>query len=281
MGSKALLTILLAGALGFAGPSAMSQGVASAPSSQNNGAQLPALVAASDAQATTIASQALNAAGGLQALAAIQDFTATGQITYYWAGKQVQGQVTLRARGLDEFRLDANLPDGTRSWAVTRDGGNLVTPDGKETPVPVHDALTLGSLTLPGFYLALATAAPVTTVSTVGTAEVEGVTAAVIRVQRHPAASDPAGFIARLSSRDFYVDSANGLVVKTEVMTHPVDTLTISMPEDIYFSDYQRVGAVEVPFAITETISGQTIWTIQLSSVQLNSGLSDSEFVLP
>jgi hypothetical protein len=38
-----------------------------------------------DPQALAILTQAVNAAGGIAGLSTIQDFTATGQITYYWA----------------------------------------------------------------------------------------------------------------------------------------------------------------------------------------------------
>ncbi len=50
-------------------------------------------------------------------LSSVQDFTASGTITYYWAGQQVQGPATVRGRGTDQFRLDrlrlqpAGFPD--------------------------------------------------------------------------------------------------------------------------------------------------------------------------
>lgn len=114
-------------------------GLALGQSPQNlfaNRPQLALVVTASDAQAVSIASQALAAAGGLQNLSVLQDYTAKGQITYYWAGKEVQGAVTLRGRGLDQFRLDANLPEGARSWAVSHGMGKLLSTDGTEKPIP-------------------------------------------------------------------------------------------------------------------------------------------------
>ena len=44
--------------------------------------------AAKDPQALTILNASLNASGGLAAISSIQDFTGTGNITYYWAGEQ-------------------------------------------------------------------------------------------------------------------------------------------------------------------------------------------------
>ncbi len=90
-------------------------------------ASVPVAAAAqtSDPQAVAILQQALIAAGGTRGLATIQDFTATGTITYFWAGQQVAGTATVKARGADQFRIDANLAQGTRSHAVSRGRGAL------------------------------------------------------------------------------------------------------------------------------------------------------------
>src|SRR5207302_8995380 len=60
-----------------------------------------------DPQAVTILQRCLVAAGGAQAFGAIQDFLASGTITYYWAGQEVIGSVTAQGKGLTEFRLDS------------------------------------------------------------------------------------------------------------------------------------------------------------------------------
>lgn len=260
----------------FAGTLAFGQ---AAPGSFATGPQLPGLVVSSDAQAVAVLGNAMNAVGGLSILAGLEDFTASGNITYFWAGQQVQGTVTLRGKGLDEFRMDADLPSGTRSWAVDHGIGMLSDTDGTVTPIPGHNAVNLGALTFPYLWLAGAAGNPQTTVSTLGTTQVNGTSAIEIRVQRHYATSyDPTGAIAQLTTRDFFVDPTTFLILKTEIMTHPAKTFSLSLPEDLYFSNYQRVSGVLVPFSIEETINGQEIWTVQISSVQFNSGLSDADF---
>lgn len=77
----------------------------------------PLQTASTDRLVLAINSQCLNAAGGAQALSPVRVFTATGTITYFWAWEQVQGSATVPERRSDYFRLDANIPDGTRSYA--------------------------------------------------------------------------------------------------------------------------------------------------------------------
>src|SRR5882762_4717408 len=72
-----------------------------------------------DAQAVSIVTQALVAAGGIPAITAVADYTGSGNITYRLGVNQdVQGSVTVRGKGLAQFRLDAKLPSGVRSEAT-------------------------------------------------------------------------------------------------------------------------------------------------------------------
>jgi hypothetical protein len=103
--------------------------------------------ASNDSEAVAVLNQAL-AAGGASG-SSTQDFSVSGSITYYWAGKEVKGSVLVRGRGTDQFRLDAVLPDGTRSWAVSRGKGSVKEADGKNTAIHYFNALNGGALTNP------------------------------------------------------------------------------------------------------------------------------------
>jgi len=58
-----------------------------------------------DTSAIAFLTQVLTAAGGTAALSSVQDFTATGTITHNWDDNPEQGQLTVKARGLTQFRL--------------------------------------------------------------------------------------------------------------------------------------------------------------------------------
>src|SRR5439155_9582287 len=89
-----------------------------------------------DPQALTILNQALQMAGGADAVRAIETFTGSGTITYFEPSNEVKGSVTVRGKGLDQFRLDATLPTGARSWAVSNGSGSARETDGVVTSIP-------------------------------------------------------------------------------------------------------------------------------------------------
>jgi hypothetical protein len=101
-----------------------------------------------DAQATSIIEQLLIKAG---ADAAAKDLalTAQGKITYYWAGKEVSGQATIKERGSDQVRIDSVLDSGTRTIIINRTSGVLKDASGKSTLIPFHNLENLTCLIFP------------------------------------------------------------------------------------------------------------------------------------
>jgi hypothetical protein len=102
-----------------------------------------------DASGITFLSQAISSAGGTALVRSIQDFTAQGTITHFWEDTPEQGNLTVKARGLGQFRLDSILPEGTWSFIVSNGAGELVLPDGTTNSIAYHNLLNVGSETLP------------------------------------------------------------------------------------------------------------------------------------
>src|SRR5579862_7752056 len=127
-----------------------------------------------DAQAVALLSQSLSAAGGLSAINSIQDFTGTGNVTYNWAGESVQAPVMVRGMGVPNFRLDASLSNGTRTWAVSGYAAILITPDGNRTPLGSYNLMTAGSMTIPYIRIASILGDTTTSISYVGVAPFNG-----------------------------------------------------------------------------------------------------------
>jgi hypothetical protein len=233
----------------------------------------------SDPQAVAVLSQALTAGGGTTA--GTQSFSGTGAITYYWAGAEVKGSVLVRSRGIDQFRLDARLPDGTRSWAVSGGTGTVKEMDGHTTPIHRYNALNCGALTNPLARLAATANEPGVQASYVGLEQVEGRLAHHVRLQPTlKTADDPAGDGIRLGRLDVFVDATTFLVVKLQDVIHAEDKVSDTYSRELIFSDYRFVNGTFMPFAISERFGGQHTWSMQLDSISSNSVLTDSDFTL-
>ncbi len=234
-----------------------------------------------DAQALAVLTQALNAAGGVTAVAAIQDFTGTGTITYYWAGEEVKGSASIRGKGSAEFRLDATSPDGTRSWAVAGEKGTIIESNGTTSPIPYHNTVHLGLLTLPIARIPAAINDSSVALTYLGSVAVNGRAAEVIRLQHtFEAGADIDGTLTRLYTMDFYIDPGTFLIVKTQDNVYPQRNSQEPYAHELFFSDYRTVNGVSVPYAVKERISAQQTWALQLNSIALNTGLSDADFKL-
>jgi hypothetical protein len=233
----------------------------------------------STSQATSILNQSLSASG--TAMNAVQGFTASGIITYYWGGQSIQGNATVRAKGGDQFRLDADVPGGTKSVAFSHRTGSNKEPDGTVSTIPAHNTLSAGVLTFPYLSMASALADSNVSISYVGLADVGGRQVHQVRVTRiFPDGSDPDGTLTKLSTIDYFIDPKTFLVLKTADLTHPKQTLTESYTHEIEFDGYTAMSGIAVPTIVREKVGGQTIWELRVSSVTFNTNLTDADFSL-
>lgn len=232
-----------------------------------------------DPQAVAILNQSLQAAGGSQALAAIQDFTASGSITFYWAGQKVSGSVTIKGRGLAQYRMDASVDGGVESLVVNGNNGSVKNIDGSTRTFSPDELVYFASPSFPSTQVMAALQNTSTSISFVGEVTHDGRQVDDVRVQKvYSKADDPLGFRAKLATRDFFIDPATFQVVSSQDSAHPIHILSALCPHEMQFSDYRTVNGVLVPFAITETVCGQTTDRINLSQIVFNTGLTDSDF---
>ena len=110
--------------------------------------QVPVTQAIRDSQAVSVLNQILTVAGGMSAIAAITDYTATGNITYNNDPK-LQGNDTLRGLSLNNFRLDASLPLGMRSMIISEGRTTQKTEDGTITQLHTLAPMFPASFVLP------------------------------------------------------------------------------------------------------------------------------------
>lgn len=231
-----------------------------------------------DPQALTILTQAFSAAGGQSLLSSIQDFVETGNATFYW-GDGVSGSITVKSRGLHQFRLDAELPEGHQSTVVNGSGGLLTETNGSIVPIFRQSAADLGSLTLPYLPLVAAIADPSMNVKYSGIVTHNSASLLDIRIEKaYTSQQDPTGLRGAREGRDIYVDPKSFLIVaiSDQIFFGPQDE---GVPHEILYSNYQSENGVAMPLTVTETTRGVASVTIELSQVTFNTGLADADFL--
>jgi hypothetical protein len=228
-----------------------------------------------DAQAVSVVTQALTAAGGIDAITTISDYLATGSVTYHLdLDHDVHGSVTVRGKGLNQFRLDANLPSGVRS-EVTDGLTTIKTEDGQVYRLHSQPPLAPARLALPQLQLRAALRSHGLNLSYKGMVDVDGHPAHDIQVQ-HFLAGGPNqhGDLSAYRTVDFFVDPSTFQIVMTQ------DTIPKHIVRQIRYSDFRLVRGMSVPFSISASIHGQNMWLINLTEINFNSGLQDSDFQL-
>ena len=230
-----------------------------------------------DPQAVSIANQALAVVGGQSAILAVRDYKGSGTVIYH-QNQDVQGSVTISGLGLGEYREDATLPTGVRSFVM---GGSKGTATKNENGIITglnfrhQNPLMKSSVIIPCWQLAAALNDPLFAVSYKGTSQIDGYTVYDIRIQFTPAyPRDPNGVIAEYFGADFFIDATTFQVRMTQ------DVVIRHLERKVRYSSYQLVNGILIPFAIAEEINGQQSRTIHLNQIAFNIGLQDSDFDL-
>lgn len=232
-----------------------------------------------DPQALGILKQAIDSAGGPTSLSTIQDVTASGTVTFHWAGENVQGNATVMCRGIGQFRLDATLPDGARSWRASNGIGSFTDVDGSLQPIPGPSSVELGSMTFPYMIILSALQDNSASISYVGLEATGGTSLHHIRL----GLSVPPGLNMLLTTnaarvRDMFIDATSLQIIAMRGNAYLKDNLSINVRHEVHFSNYRTVNGILIPFAVEETVYGQPTLSIQFNQITFNSGLSDSQF---
>lgn len=230
-------------------------------------------------QAMTILGRTITAGGGQKLLTSIHDLVETGTITCYWADQEEKGSVMVKSRGARQVRIDADLPEGRRRTIVNHGSGSLIEATGRKTPIPAQSAADLGGMTIPYLLLLAAIEEPTTQIDYLGVVTHNGASVHDIRVEQvYTPQRDPTGAQSARDAHDIFIDPDTFLVIAISDQIHFHRIGAEGIPHEIQYSNYkQEMGSV-IPLTISETVRGVTGMTIQLSQVNFNQGLTDSDF---
>jgi len=231
-----------------------------------------------DPQAISVLNQVLTAAGGAAALAQTQDLTASGTITFNWADQDVAGTATLKARGTNQFRIQASFPDGIRVW--TTNNGQRVEKevDGSVIIAFYNLSTVFDNLQFPlaGVFAALQDSA--TNLTYVALESKEGSNVHHIRVTRGTLAIPSVQRTNQVASLDLFIDANTNQIRSVVTVASSNGSPGQTIPREIRYSDYRPASGFVIPFSITELIDGQQTFSIQITQVSFNTGLTDSDF---
>lgn len=232
-----------------------------------------------DQQAITILEQTITAGGGQKLLTSIHDLIETGTITCYWADQEATGSVTVKSRGARQFRIDADLPEGRRKTVVNHGSGSLVEVTGRRTPIPPQSAADLGGMTIPYLLLLAAIKEPTAQINYLGVVTHNGASVHDIRVEQvYTPQQDPTGARGAREAHDIFIDPNSFLVIAISDQIHFHRTGDEGIAHEIQYSNYKPEMGSVIPLTISETVHGVTGMTIQVSQVNFNQGLTDSDF---
>ncbi len=232
-----------------------------------------------DPNGVALLAQALKAVAGSRHSNFVQDFKGTGTITYFWAGDEVTGEVIVKGKGPRHLHLQATLPTGIRSWAVSDGKGFLREGDGKKTSIPSYNAFNLGTLTFPNACLIEALQDLNMSISYAGLENRDGEQLHRIQIKRR-FANDPDGVRARLTAKELLIDATTFYIVAIADTLHPNNLTTGGDPHEVRYSDYRTIDGILIPFSITELANNQILSRIGFTQVVFNTGLTDSDFEL-
>jgi hypothetical protein len=205
----------------------------------------------------------------------IKDYVATGTITYRWAGKDIKGQATLRWRADHQVRLDAKLPEGTRSWYVNNGSGKLRDIAGAISTIPYHNTMSLEDVVFPYVKIVRVLRDPEVHVPSLKQVAVGGTRFEKIHIE--PVGQD--SHLNKLSTVDYFIDPSTLLILGVHDQTHPEKNMDVDIPHAVYYGDYRATPAgIRFPFAVSETMNAERMWSMQIDSVSFNVGLSDTDF---
>ena len=238
----------------------------------------------SDPQALSLDGQAMTTlTNGI----AVSDVTFTGNVTWIAGSDNETGTATLQAKGTGESRVDLNLSGGTRTEirndiASTFPQGASIQNGGAQQDWAMHNCWINASWFYPALSFLNATSDPTLVFSYVGRESRVGASLQHLRVYRYLPTQKPA-FVAltqKVSTADFYLDSASLLPVALIFNSHPDDDANTNISLEVDFSNYQPVNGVQIPLHIQKLISGGLVLDLVVTNASLNSGLSDSPFAI-
>jgi len=226
-----------------------------------------------DQQAVAVLRQSFAAMGG--ALPA--DSVATGTVTLVEGSRTEEGTIRIATRGPDQSVEDITTPSDHRIVVYSRLAA-AETKGGNQKTSRLELAASSQTPDFPLPLIAWALASPDAAASYVGLEQVNGESLHHIRIWNAFASNAALKTLAEFSVRDIWIDNRRFLPRRISCLRREAGGAVPRIPVDVFFTDFQSVSGVLYPFLIHKNFNGTPWLTITISTVKLNTGLSDTDF---
>ena len=86
--------------------------------------------------------------------------------------------------------------------------------------------------------------------------------------------------VQALSAADVYLDAASYLPAALDFNVHPDANAGLNLPMEIQFSGYKLANGIRTPSRIQKLLQGSLLLDLSITSITINSGLSDTVFAV-
>lgn len=242
-------------------------------------AQQVAAPASRDAQAVSLLQRSLATVVGTNT---IKDVTLTGSANWIAGSDDESGSTVLKATAIGQGRIDLSLSGGQRSEVIDISQvppvGGWCGTDVTWHSMVAHNLLSDPTWFFPTFLISRALSTASYAISPVNAETQNGVAVEHVRIYQQSGTGQTASLLQGLSQIDIYLNASTLLPASISFNTHADTNALVNIPIQIKFSNYQVVQGISVPYHIQKYIQNGLALDVTLSSVQVNSGLSASEF---
>lgn len=234
----------------------------------------PQFVIVSDGRQDAGALQEINAFRAITGIQSWNDMAGQGTIRY-GNHQDAEEQASLEIRQPGEYRLDTGgngseqrtvrIAQSRGSWQLGSESPKSI--DARDVAVGLFAFPRIEEQAFPG---------PSDLLIDQGTISVEGGVFHRITLERPPLARGNANAFSSWVTIDLYFNPKTHLLEKSADCVHGGGPGT--MVRVFTYGQYEKVDGTLFPMTYRETLNGQLAWTLQLSEVHLNTGLSSQDF---
>lgn len=226
----------------------------------------------------TWAQQAMQALTGGNSVSSV---TESGTVTRTVGGDHQQGSITLQSSGIMTNQIAITTGAGNlsemRLWDGSTPSGQWTGLDGQQHPMAQQNCWTDAVWFFPALSLLSDYADPNLVFVDLGQQQYSGGIVEHIQAYRYLAGFPPdiQQQIQQLSTVDYYLDSQTALPVAVMFSSHGDQDISASIPMGFFFSQYQSISGIQIPFQVTKLLNGDPLLQITITSAVPNGqGLS-------